>query len=117
MSMNSRQRTLRAELRRNIDVTRMGGPNSPEKLHLHERRLGQKLPLPLRQVYRACNGFSGPEYTGFLRSLGSLVRWNLTYRAEAPLPKWAVNVIWFGNDGGGGDWGIDPARPNRIIEW
>ena len=115
--MTTRQRQFRAELRRLIEVTRMGRPSPPHKLLAAQRRLGQKLPPALRPVYRACDGFTGPEGTGFLRSLATLVRRNLWYREEPWLPRWAKAVIWFGDDGGGFDWGIDPARPGRIVTW
>jgi hypothetical protein len=112
---------LEGEIRwRGIAITSFGQPCSDEQIADAERQLGQALPVALRRLYHAFDGFRGPTNAAFLWPLfgdNGLVRSNLHGRKEPWAPRWCGQVIIFGDNGVGDYWGINLTEPAGVVEW
>jgi cell wall assembly regulator SMI1 len=98
-----------------------GPPCTEADLRLAEAVLGEPLPPVLRQLYLAFDGFRGPTEARFFWPLAGyegLVELNQFYRGDDLYPQELVTqCVFFGDGGGGPQWGIKRDLPGKVIRW
>jgi hypothetical protein len=102
-----------------------GPPCSESEIRRAESELGETLPPVLRAMYLAFDGFKGPTDAAFFWPLFArdehglgLVEMNLFYREDDLFPQGLVSqCLFFGDGGGGPQWGIKQDIPGKIILW
>jgi cell wall assembly regulator SMI1 len=92
-----------------------GPPCSEDDIRRAEAALGEPLPLVLRELYLAFDGFRGSTDAGFFWSMfgqEGLVEMNRFYRDDDLFPQELVTqCLFFGDDGGGAQWGFKRDLP------
>jgi cell wall assembly regulator SMI1 len=100
---------------------KFGIPCDEDAIRRAEQALGQTLPVPLRTLYLAFDGFLGPTDAAFLWPLSGnegLVELNLFYRSDDTFPRELVSrSLFFGDNGCGAQWGFNSDLPGKIIQW
>jgi hypothetical protein len=102
-----------------------GLPCAEADIDRAEAVLGEKLPLGLRELYAAFNGFRGPTNAAFfwplfatLPSDAGLVEMNTFFRGDDVFPQDLVSqCLFFGDDGIGAQWAIARHVPGKVIKW
>lgn len=98
-----------------------GAPATPEDLLRAEEALGHPVPPPLRELYLAFDGFSGPTHAQFFWPLfapNGLVEFNRFLRNGDEFPHdFVSSCVFFGDEGVGSMWGIKQDLPDSIILW
>jgi len=103
----------------------LGSPCPESEISRAESELGETLPPVLRELYLAFDGFNGPTGAAFFWPLFAhgenapgLVEMNLFYRGDDLFPRGLVSqCLFFGDGGGGPQWGIKQDIPGKIILW
>ena len=112
---------IEAEIgRRGIAITSFGQPCEEREIANAEQQLGHALPVALRRLYRAFDGFRGPGNAVFLWPLfgdDGLVRRGLFGRSQRWAPSWHGRVILFGDNGVGDYWGLHVTGQTGVMEW
>ncbi|EKJ98726.1 Cell wall assembly and cell proliferation coordinating protein [Rhodopirellula baltica SH28] len=118
--MNSADPTILDHIRKVMPSATFDPPATPEMVVAAERLLGVRLPLWLRDIYLACNGFVGPTDVRYLYPLDGedgAAEFTLFLRSEWTLP-WIERATIFSENGLGGSltvhWGI---LDGQLIEW
>lgn len=98
-----------------------GPPCTEADIRRAEQALGEPLPPVLRELYLAFDGFRGPTEAGFfwpLFATEGFVEMNLFYRGDDLFPQELVTrCMFFGEGGGGPQWGIKLDLPGKVIKW
>jgi hypothetical protein len=98
-----------------------GAPCTEADIQRAEAVLGQRLPLMLRELYLAFDGFLGPTSASFFWPLfgrEGLVEMNQFYRGDELFPQDLVSqCLFFGDSGGGPQWGFKRDLPGKVIQW
>jgi hypothetical protein len=97
-------------------------PPAPEALiDSVERGLGVNFPNWLKEIYLACDGFTGPTGVGYLHQLdgqNGVLEFTQFLREEPWWPDWLDRAIIFSDNGLGGSitvhWGV---LDGQLIEW
>ena len=100
---------------------RFGLPCTDAEIRRAEETLGEGLPLALRELYRAFDGFLGSTDAAFFWPLfgrEGLVETNLFYRGDDIFPRELVsNCVFYGDSGCGPAWGLKRDLPGKVILW
>ena len=117
---NDREKVL-AKIRSAMKAEEFKPPAAAALIEDVERGLGITFPSWLREVYLACNGFTGPTGVRYLYPLegpGGALDWTLFLRDEPWWPDWLDRSIIFSDNGLGGSitthWGV---LDGDLIEW
>jgi hypothetical protein len=117
--LNDRDKVL-SKIRSAMKVEEFKPPAAAELIDDVERGLRVSFPSWLREVYLACNGFTGPTGVRYLYPLdgsGGVLDLTLFLREEW-WPDWLDRSIIFSDNGLGGSitthWGV---LDGRLIEW
>lgn len=98
-----------------------GPPCAPADIHLAETALGETLPLILRELYLAFDGFRGSTDAQFFWPLfgrDGLVEMNQSFRGPEDFPRELVSkCLFFGDEGTGPQWGLKRDLPDKVIRW
>jgi hypothetical protein len=99
----------------------LSSPCSEDQILSAEASLRQRIPDPIRQVYLETNGFRGPTAAQFLWPIddtqNGLVEMNKFLREGDEFPRLVRNWFFFGGDGVGAKFAIDPGAPDTVIKW
>lgn len=114
-----------AEVGRHFAGYRFGEPCTAEQVARAESILRQPIPLDIRRLYLDFNGFLGPTDSPFFWPLfeqtpggPALVEMNLFYRNDSVFPHELTSMcLFFGDAGGGSQWGVKADLPGKIIVW
>ena len=90
--------TIRNKVEVAVPGATFGPPLQSEVIEVVERDLGHTIPLPLKEVYLACDGFTGPTYAPFLMRLADAAQSTLQQRTER-LESWAHDFLLYGTNG------------------
>ena len=98
-----------------------GDPCAEDEICRAEAALGECLPLVLRELYRAFDGFHGSTDAAFFWPLfgrEGLVEMNKFFRGDDIFPQELVaQCLFFGDNGCGPTWGIKTDLPGKVIQW
>ncbi|PTY02048.1 hypothetical protein DB347_25155 [Opitutaceae bacterium EW11] len=109
------------EVRAQFTGFEFGPPCAEVEVTRAEHALGQQLPLAIRSLYLAFDGFRGPTNARFMWPLfgrDGLVEFNGFLRSGSEFPRAFVSsCVFYGDAGIGEVWGIKHELPGRVIRW
>ena len=108
------------DIRRIFAGYRFGAPCTVADIDSAERKLGERLPGALRELYAAFDGFVGPTNADFFWPLfgrNELVEMNRFLRGEPFPTEWTSQCLFFGDYGCGPHWAFNRDLPDRVIVW
>src|SRR5687768_1962049 len=112
---------VRIALREAMRVESFGPPAHPDRIAEAEQRLGVEFPSWLRDLYLACDGFTGPTAWPYLLPLGGrdgVIEFNEFLRGEDWAPVWLPRAVVFATDTGSGTGTVNFAvLDGELIEW
>ncbi len=98
-----------------------GAPCTEADIGRAETALGEPLPLVLRELYLAFDGFRGSTNAAFFWPLfgrEGLIEMNQFYRGDDLFPQGLVSqCLFFGDNGCGPQWGLKHDLPGKVIQW
>ena len=104
-----------------MKVEQINPPASAETIEEVERQLGLPFPQWLREVYLACDGFTGPTGVRYLYPLlepDGALEFTQFLRREPYWPSWLERAIIFSDNGIGGTLTVHwCALDGQLIEW
>ncbi|MEU7600926.1 SMI1/KNR4 family protein [Streptomyces sp. NPDC041003] len=109
------------ELVEKYDDVEVADPASEQDLHDLERRLGQTLPAPLRELLLECNGVVDEDGTDVVWSAAHIGRNNTEFRTAEDFRALYMpfDALMFFGDSGGGDQFAFVRTPERsdVFVW